>query len=266
MLKRLLMNRGLLASLIRRDIELRYKGSSFGLVWYVLNNLVVLFVYTLVFKNVFKARWPAVDGANSDSTGNFTLMLFCGLIIFNFVNECLTKAPSLIISNPNYVKKVVFPLEILAVVTIGTAAFNALVAYVVLVAMAFFLGVWPAGTFFLAPLVLVPLVPLVLGFSWFLAAVSVYVRDVVQVVPLFTTVMLFTAPVFFPISAVPVEFQYLTAWNPLTVPIEQFRAFVFGGPWQTITALAGSTIVGLGIAWLGFAWFEVTKRGFADVL
>jgi lipopolysaccharide transport system permease protein len=266
MLKQLATHRGLVMSLIRRDIELRYKGSAFGLAWYVLNNLVILFIYTLVFKNIFKARWPSADGSVQESTGNFTLMLFCGLIIYNFVSECLVKAPSLIVSNPNYVKKVVFPLEILPVVAIGAACFNALVAFAVMLTMAILIGAWPAPTFLLAPLVLVPLIPIVLGVSWFLAAVSVYLRDVVQVVPLLTTVMLFTAPVFFPISAVPRELQYLTTLNPITVPIEQLRNVVFGGGWPDLAALGFATCIGLIIAWLGFYWFEVTKRGFADVL
>ena len=267
MLREIYGHRRLISSLARREIEMRFRGSVLGTGWYVLNNLVILAMYTFVFGSVFKVPWPAATRqAHPESTGFFAVTIFSGLIIYNLASECLVKAPSLIIANPNYVKKVVFPIEILPVVSACAALFNAFIAWLVLIVIACLFGIWPSPTSLFAPLAILPLVPALLGLSWFLASIGVYIRDVAQLVPLVTTVLLFLGPVFYPLSSVPEPIRTLCLFNPITLPIEQFRGMMFEGDLPNLPRLLLATTLAMGVAWLGYKWFSTTKRGFADVI
>ncbi len=267
MLTSLQQNSGLIRSLIRREIELKYQGSTLGLGWYVLSNLATLAIYTVAFGAILNVRWPGRSlAAGEGGLGGFAVMIFSGLIAFNLVSECLNRAPTLLVANPNYVKKVVFPLEILPIVTLGAALFNAAVAFLVLLAMCFLTGVWPAITAIAAPLTIVPLIPILLGISWFLASLGVYLRDITQIVPLLTTVLLFLGPVFFPLSSIPDSVRPIALMNPITIPIEEMRKALFLGIWPDAILLSLQFAIGLVIAWLGYTWFQQTRRGFADVL
>jgi|LNFM01.1.fsa_nt_gb lipopolysaccharide transport system permease protein len=267
MLTSLQQNSGLIRSLIRREIELKYQGSALGLGWYVLSNLATLAIYTVAFGAILNVRWPGRSlAAGEGGLGGFAVMIFSGLIAFNLVAECLNRAPTLLVANPNYVKKVVFPLEILPIVTLGAALFNAAIAFLVLLAMCFLTGIWPAMTAIAAPLTILPLIPILLGISWFLASLGVYLRDISQIVPLLTTVLLFLGPVFFPLSSIPDSVRPFALMNPVTLPIEEMRKALFLGIWPDAILLSFQFAIGLVIAWLGYMWFQQTRRGFADVL
>lgn len=255
-------NGGLARELVIREVLGRYRGASFGVLWALFSPLLMLTVYTFVFGTVFKARWTA----GSDSQSEFALALFIGLIVFNLLSECLTRAPHLIISNPNYVKKVVFPLEILPVVTLGAALFHAGVS--LLVWLAFYgvaKGVPPATVFWL-PVVLAPFLLLVLGLSWFLASLTVFVRDVAQMIGLVMTVLMFMSPVFYPASALPASVRGFFNANPLTPTIEMVRGVMLWGQAPSAGQLVYTTLIGSVATYLGFRWFQKTRRGFADVL
>ncbi|MEI6516167.1 MAG: ABC transporter permease, partial [bacterium] len=196
----------------------------------------------------------------------FAIMLFAGLIVLNLFVEVINRAPGLILSNVNYVKKVVFPLEILPVVAMGAALFHCLISLgVLLMAYVVFNGAlnWTAV---FVPLVLLPLVVLTLGLSWLLASVGVFLRDVGQTVGIITTIMMFLSPVFYPLAAVPGKFQTVILVNPLTFIIEQARGVLILGEFPDWTGLGLYTLAATAIAWAGFAWFQKTRRGFADVL
>jgi lipopolysaccharide transport system permease protein len=255
-------HRVLMASLARREIDMRYRGTFGGVFWYVLNNLATLSLFTFVFGVALEVRWPGSTG----TTGDFALRLFTGLIVFNFVSECLTRAPALIVSQPNFVKKVVFPLEILPIVVILATLFNTLIAFGVLLTGMLVMGASFTPTLLLAPLVILSLLPLVLGLCWFLAALGVYVRDIGQVMPLLTTALVFLSPVFFPVSTLPVQMQDWIALNPISVPVHAARDLVINGVLPDFTALGLLFGAGLIAAALGLSWFRLTKRGFADVL
>jgi len=259
-------NFGLIRSLIKREIEVKYQGATLGLGWYVLSNLATLVIYTVAFGTILNVRWPVSITGTSESIGSFALLIFSGLIVFNLVSECVNRAPTLMIANPNYVKKVVFPLEILPIVSLGAALFNAAVAFAVLIVMSLLFGVRPSATTLAAPFVILPLVPILLGVSWFLASLGVYLRDISQIVPLLTTVMLFLGPVFFPLSSMPDSIRPFALLNPVTIPIEEMRKALFLNTWPSVTALGTQLIVGVVIGWLGYTWFQQTRRGFADVL
>ena len=256
-------HRELISQMTRREVVGRYRGSVMGLTWSFLNPVLMLVVYTFVFSGVFKARWGV---GSEENHVNFAIVLFVGMIVHGLFAECVNRAPSLILSNVNYVKKVIFPLEILPIIAMGSALFHALVSMLVLLGAILILGSGVSWTILYFPFVIFPLLLATLGFAWFLAALGVYVRDIGQITGMITTVMMFLSPVFYPLSSLPEEYQAWLQLNPLTFIIEESRkVLVFDqlpdlGGWA-IYLLASSLI-----AWLGFVWFQKTRKGFADVL
>src|SRR5450759_2970385 len=256
-------NRQLILQMTRREVIGRYKGSAMGLLWSFLNPVFMLMVYTFVFSVVFKARW-GVDG--NESKTQFAVVLFVGMIVHSLFAEVLNRAPSLILSNVNYVKKVIFPLEILPVISMGAALFHSLVSLVVLlIAFVLFNG-YLHWTAVFTPLVLLPLVILTLGLAWMLASLGVFLRDVGQTIGIITTVLMFLSPVFYPVTALPDEFRPWIMANPLTFIIEQAREVLIWGRLPNWGGLALYLLIALAVAWMGFAWFQKTRKGFADVL
>jgi len=255
-------NRSLAAALIKREVIGRYRGSVLGILWSFFNPVLMLTVYTLVFSVVFKARW----NAGSDSKTEFAMVLFAGLIVFNLFAECFIRAPSLILTNINYVKKVVFPLEILPWVALGSALFHALISLGVWLVAYFILFGPPHVTVLFLPLVILPLLLFILGVTWGLAALGVYLRDISQFVGIINTVLLFMSPIFYPASALPEKFRNLLLLNPLTPAIEMTRDVLFWGKGPDLIILPAYYLVAVIVAWVGFAWFQKTRKGFADVL
>lgn len=255
-------NRELIKASAKREVLGRYRGSFLGLFWSFFNPLFMLAVYTFVFSVVFKARW----NVESDSKTEFALVLFAGLIVFNLFAECISCAPGLILSNTNYVKRVVFPLEILPVVALLSALFHGFISLGVwLLVYLMFFGL-PHATVFYLPLVIMPLFLLIMGLSWALASLGVFLRDVSQFIGIITTVLMFLSPIFYPITALPENYRHLLYLNPLTPVIEQTRDVLFWGKTPDFFMLGIYWVVTFGIAWLGFAWFQKTRKGFADVL
>jgi len=255
-------NRGLVKTLVKREVVGRYRGSFMGILWSFFNPVFMLAVYTFVFSVVFKARW----NASSDSKTEFALVLFAGLIMFNIFAECINRAPSLILSNVNYVKKVVFPLEILPLVALGSTMFHALISLAVWLVAYFVLFGVPHITVLMLPLVVLPLLLFTIGLTWGLASLGVYLRDVSQFIGVITTVLIFLSPIFYPVSAIPEKYRLLLLLNPLTLVIEQARDVLFWGKAPDMTILSFYLLGSALVAWLGFAWFQKTRRGFADVL
>ena len=264
LVKSLWRQRDLIRQMTWREVLGRYRGSAMGLAWSFFNPVLMLAVYTFVFSGVFKARWGERGGEGGH--GEFALILFVGLIVHALFAEVLNRAPGLVLGNANYVKKVVFPLEVLPVTSLGAALFHAMVSIaVLLVASLFVYGGMPWTAVFV-PVILMPLAILTLGLAWFLASLGVYLRDVNQTIGILTTVMLFLAPVFYPVNALPAEFRVLIMLNPLTFIIEQARDVLVWGRWPDWSGLAIYFVLSAGIAWLGYAWFQRTRKGFADVL
>ncbi len=261
--RRLWQHRDLIVQMTRREVVGRYRGSIMGLAWSIFNPILLLTVYTFVFSVVFKAKWGA---GGEESQAGFAIVLFVGMIIFGVFAEIVNRAPMLILANINYVKKVIFPLEILPVVAMGAALFHALISLgVLLFAMLLVNGslVWTVVFF---PLILLPLVIATLGIAWFLASLGVFVRDVGQTVAIVTTVTMFISPVFYPVSALPEQFQIWLMINPLTLVIEQSRAVMITGRLPDWIGLGIYTVGSFLLAWAGFWWFQKTRKGFADVL
>jgi lipopolysaccharide transport system permease protein len=255
-------NRLLIWQMTRRDIAARYRGSVIGLAWTFINPLLMLVVYTFVFSVVFKARW----GIEEESRTDFAIILFAGMIVFGLFAEMINRAPGQIVSNANYVKKVVFPLEILSWVSLGSVLFHSLVSLAVLLLAQLIINVSLPWTVVLFPLVLLPLIFASLGGAWFLAALGVYVRDIGQITTVFTTVLMFMSAVFYPISALPEAYQAWLRLNPLVLIITESRKVLILGSMPDWLWLGIALLTGLAIAFGGFWWFQKTRKGFADVL
>ena len=248
----------------KRDVAGRYRGSLIGILWSFLNPVLMLSVYTFVFSVVFKARWGSEYAAN-DRTG-FAITLFAGMIVYALFSECINRSPSLILNNTNFVKKVVFPLEILTWVAMASSLFHAFVSFLVLAI--FFAIIYHTlhWTMVFLPFILTPLILLTAGLSWIIASTGVYLRDVGQTIGIITTILMFLSPVFYPVDALPEQYRLLMHLNPLTFPIEQAREVVIWGHQPHWRSLLFYSIFSLIITWLGFAWFQKTRRGFADVM
>ena len=262
--KSLWKNHQLISQMTKREVIGRYKGSTMGLAWSFFNPVFMLVVYTFVFSEIFKSRWGGNGG--DESKTQFAVLLFVGMIVFTLFSEVLNRAPVLILSNINYVKKVVFPLEILPVISMGAALFHSLISVGVLLAAFVLFNGYLHWTVILVPLVFLPLVFLALGLSWILASLGVFLRDVGQTIGIVTSVLMFLSPVFYPISAVPERFRPFIMANPLTFIIEQAREVLVWGHTPDWAGLGAYTLAATVIAWGGFAWFQNTRKGFADVL
>jgi lipopolysaccharide transport system permease protein len=255
-------NRSLIYALSRREVVGRYRGSYFGILWSFITPLFMLIVYTFVFSVIFKARWSE----QSDSKIEFGIVLLAGLLVFNLFSESINRAPSLILSNVNYVKKVVFPLEILPWVTLLSGMYHALISLAVwLIAYVIFFGV-PHVTTLYFPLLVMPFALFIMGLNWFLASLGVYLRDVSQFISVITMSMMFLSPIFYPATALPEAYRHWLYFNPLTPAIEQTRDVLFWGKTPDFALLGLYWLATAAISWLGFAWFQKTRKGFADVL
>lgn len=259
----LFRNRQLLWQMTKREVIGRYRGSVLGMFWSFFNPIFMLAIYTFVFSVVFKAKWGA---SHSESKTEFAVILFAGLIVFNLFAEVINRSPNLILNNVSYVKKVVFPLEILPVIAAGSALFHAIISVVVLFVFHGLVShVFPV-TALLLPVVLLPLLVLILGLAWFLASLGVFLRDVGQTIYLFTTALMFLSPIFFPASALPEQIREYLFLNPLTFIIEQMRGLLLWGDLPNWYGLGVYSLISMGFAWVGLFWFQKTRKGFADVL
>ena len=261
--KSLWQHRQLIKQMAWREVVGRYKGSFMGLFWSFINPVLMLTVYTFVFSVVFKARWGVDSG---DSKTSFALILFVGLIAYGLLAEVLNRAPSLIVSNVNYVKKVIFPVEILPVISLLAALFHSMVSILVLLLASAAINFYLPWTVISLPIVLLPLIMLILGLSWILASLGVFIRDIGQTIGIITTVMMFLAPVFYPLSAMPEKYHPYIMANPLTFIIEQSREVLIYGHLPNWSGLGLYMLIAIGVAWAGYAWFQKTRKGFADVL
>ncbi len=263
LLRNLYNHRNLIRQFAWRDFIGRYKGSYLGVVWSFVTPLMMLAVYGFVFSVVFKAKWTQ----NSDTSQiDFALILFCGMTVFNIFGETINRAPGLILGHPNYVKKVVFPLEILPVAALVTSLLNAGISLAILVPANMAFNFTISKTIFLFPLILVPLIAFTIGLAWFLASIGVFIRDIGQPVGVMVTILFFMSGVFFPLSALPENYRFLMKFNPLTMVLEESRRTLMWGELPDWTWLVIATVLSCVVMQLGYTWFMRTKRAFADVI
>lgn len=262
MIQSLVRNRQLILALSTREIALRYRGSALGGVWTIIQPIFMLAIYAFVFSEILKARWPNGTGDKAE----FALVLFAGLLVFNFFSEVFNRAPLSITANTSYVKKVVFPLHVLPTVNVVVALFGMLINVGVWLIF-YVIAIGPLRiTVLLFPVAIVPLILLLIGLSWLFASLGVFFRDLAQITPIVSTAVMFLTPIFYPVQSVPEKFRPLLNFNPLASLIEQVRSVLMWGQEldfvNYLIQLTCSTI----IMWLCFIFFQKTRKGFADVL
>ncbi len=250
--------------LAQRDLAARYRAARLGLLWAVLTPLLLLAIYTFVFSVVFEARW---GGSAGETRGEFALALFCGLMVYNVFSEVMIRAPGVIVGNPNYVKKLVFPLEVFVPAALLVALVNLLINLGVwLAGWLLIMRCWPPATGLWAPLIILPVCLTTLGLGWLAASLGVFLRDLGHVVLLLVQMLFFLTPVFYEAERVPPPYKYLLWFNPLTHSVQDFRgALMWGDPpdWPWLAAASAGSLV---LAQIGYAFFMKSKRAFADVL
>lgn len=256
-------NRELVGQLVRQEVLGRYRGSVMGMAWSLLTPLLMLAIYTFVFSTIFGSRWNV---GTTQGKGEFAVILFAGLAVYSLFSDCVIRAPGMVLGNANYVSRIVFPLELLPVVAMGNALFHFAASLVVWgLVSAWIMGGLP-WSMLLLPVVLIPLVAGTLGVSWILASLGVYLRDVGQVTTLLVTALLFLSPIFYPVEAVPEPYRWVVLANPMGYMVETARGVLVFGRLPSLQGFIVATGVGLALAWVGFWWFQKTRKGFADVL
>jgi len=256
-------NRELWWRLTEREVLGRYRGSLLGIGWSFITPMAMLAVYTFVFSQVFKARWGGLEQAGSLG---FAVNLFAGLIVFNLFSECVSRAPGLVTSNPNYVKKVVFPLEVLGCVAVGNASFHGLTSLLILLVFELIAFRHLPFTLLWLPLIWLPLILGSLACTWFLSAAGVFLRDIGQLIGVALNMLMFLSPIFFPLSALPAKWQPLLQLNPLAQVIEQTRRAAVQGAHPSAAYIVLATLGTLAACELSFRAFQKSKKAFADVL
>ena len=256
-------HRHLIWQLVRREILNRYRGSILGLLWAVITPILMLLVYTSVFVGIFKLKWPAGEMGGGIE---FAIQLFAGLLVFNLFAETITRAPTLILEQPNLVKKVVFPLEILPWVSMSAALFQFAIGIIILLATQTIFRSLPSAHAILGVFYIVSFIPLLIGLMYWLSALAVFIRDINQIITITVTLMLFLSPVFYPISALSENLQFWMWLNPLTSVIEGLRMTDLASQYPGWGALSVFMTVSIGIALSGIWFFHATRKFFADVV
>jgi len=255
--------RELFIQFTKRNIKVRYQGTMLGLVWTMVTPLLLLAVYTFVFSVVFKAKWGGYIG---DSKAAFALLMLCGMSVYSIFSESVNSSASVITRNPNYVKKVIFPLEILPLSAVLSSLFFGLIWFLILLVSTGLLLNKVCFTAICLPILLIPLVLLSLGFSWFVASMGVYFRDLSQIVEVVLRVLFYMTPIFYSLEMIPERYRPFLMLNPLTIIIEEIRGVLIFNQWPDWGVISLLTVISIIVCQLGYAWFMKTKRGFADVI
>lgn len=256
-------NRYLWGRLTEREILGRYRGSTLGIGWSFVNPLAMLAVYTFIFSQVFKARWGGLD---EGGPVGFAINLFAGLIVFNFFSECVSRSPGLITGNPNYVKKVIFPLDLLSWVALGSAAFHASIGLLILIVFELIAFHRVPPTILWLPLTWLPLMLFTLACTITLSSIGVFLRDTSQAIMIFLNMLMFLSPIFFPLSALPTRWQPVLGLNPIARVIEETRKVVVAGERPSLVYVIIGTVTACMACELSHRLFKKLRKGFSDVL
>jgi len=254
----------LISQLIKRDIVSRYKGSILGISWSMINPLIMISIYTLVFSQIFQAKWGT--NANNDDPLYFGINLFCGLVVFNMFAESATRSPTLITSNPNYVKKIVFPLHTLGEMVVGSTLMHASISTVILIMTKIIIIGTISPIVLMLPLVWLPYILECLGLVWFLSTVGVFIKDTAQIVNALVSMTMFLSPIFYPSSAIPDSLKWLIALNPLAKTIDNTRLIIMENSLPDITNLLGHVFIGIIWCELNYRFLRKSRKYFGEVI
>jgi lipopolysaccharide transport system permease protein len=264
-LRGLRQHANLIRELVARDVRDRYSGSWLGMVWALITPIVLIAIYSIVFGAIFGSRIPGMETQHSGTFG-FGVYLFSGLLVFTIFSEVIGRAPAMIWSNANYVKKVVFPLEVLPVIAVISALVHSILPFAVLIVAEFFILDAVPATALLYPFALVLMLPMLLGLAWAIAALGAYVRDLGQLIGLIMTVLMFLSPIFVPVAKFPEWAQPIVRLNPICIVVELCNAALFGSPAPGAGTVITYVICSIAVFFAGWKIFEACRAGFADVI
>lgn len=255
------LQRHLLSLMVKRDCLGRYKGSLLGLLWPLINPVGHLLLYTFLFSIVLKVKF----GTN-DSTSNFALYLMAGLLPWGAFAEALARSSTVILEHPNLVKRVVFPLQILPLVTVLSGLVTEALAFIILLAGVLIYNHNLQASLIYLPLIIFSQILLTSGISWFVASLSVYIRDIRHLMALALSAWMYGTPIVYPATALPEKIQFILWFNPMAGIVMDYRRVVLEGlapDWQHYGVYTAVAII---VCVIGFNFFEGTKKSFADVM
>ena len=253
----------LIKELSKREIGSKYKGSFLGIFWAFLTPVAMLFMFSFVFGEIFQAKWP---GDINSSQVYFSINLFIGLSIFWFFADVIGKAPIIFTSVPNYVKKVVFPLSILPLVSLISALFHFGIYMVIIICALVIGGIGLSINILYLFLIIGVTLPMLMGIGLFFGSLGVYAKDISTIIRVVLQMLMFLSPVFYPLSSVPTKLQWIFELNPLTMIIENVRIVLLQKGTPQLESIVLYFLVSMAVFFIGYKVFKITKKGFADVL
>ncbi len=254
-------HRTLIWSFVKRDLLARYRGSTVGLFWSVIHPLIMLGLYTFVFSTILKVRVGASEG-----TDQFALYLFCGLLPWNAFAEGLNRSTGVILENTNLIKRAVFPSEILPVYPVITGIVAELIGFVILVAALLLTGRPIGPVMLLLPVILLLQAVLTIGLAWIIAGITVFIRDLGQMLGMMLTLWVFLTPIFYPPSVIPETLRVFLAVNPMYALVEAYRSVILRGEFPALGGVALTALIGIVTFLIGYRVFTKMQPVFADVL
>ena len=264
--KSLKQNKDLIWIFTKREIEGKYKGSLLGILWSIINPIIMLCVYTIVFSKIFQAKWGTEDGIGINDPMVFALNLFAGLIVFNIFAECAAKSTLLISNNPNYIKKVVFPIEVLGIATAGSAVFHGVINLGILVTAKILFGGSITSTFICLAILWGSFTISIVSMNWILSVLGVIAKDISQIISSIISIMMFMSPVFYPTEMVPIEVRWIAKLNPLAYVINETRAIIIDGTMPSIDKLIIFSLISVFMCEMSFRVLKRKQRLLGDRL
>lgn len=252
----------MVVSLVQRDLRARYAGTALGFLWAFASPLLLLVVFTFVFSEIFEAKW----NIPVDDKFGFALVLFAGLMLYWCFSDCLIRASGLIAEHGVFVRKMVFPVDILAWVVVLGALVHLGISWLIFLAAHWVLIGAPPATALLLPVIVLPFALFLVGMTWAVAAFGVYLRDLGQIIAVLVTLLLFASPIFYPIEILPDWFRPWMALNPIAHAVEAGRGVLIWGTFPPLADFAIALVFSSLVAWIGLVVFRKLKRSFADVL
>lgn len=252
---------GLIGNFVKRDLLARYKGSTMGVCWSVVQPIVMLILYTYVFSTILKVRVGPADG-----TGIFAIYLFCGMLPWNAFQEAVSRSATVVLDNANLIKRTVFPAEILPIYIVASGLVNELIGLGVLLVAVLLTAKTLSPVLLFLPVVLLLQGAFTLGLAWIIAAINVFLRDVGQLLGMALTLWLFLTPVFYPPSLVPPSLKWVLLINPMMWVVESYRSVILRGTMPSLTGLLALALCASIAFVAGRLLFRRMQGAFADVI
>lgn len=260
-IRNLYRHREIIRILTWRDYQARYRGSLGGVLWSIIQPLLMMVIYTLVFSTFLKVRF-----GSSESPYTFAVYLLCGLLPWNAFAEGITLSTTIIRGNINLVKRVVFPLEILPLNLTLVAIFQQIIGFVLLIPLAWIIIGKFSFSIFLLPLILFLEIILLTGINWIWSALSVFIPDLRQVTPLLTSILIFITPIFYPEDLIPMWAKWIVEINPLAHIIGIIRGLILEGALPQASQMIWLFFVCTGINLVSYHWYIRVKYNFSDFI